>query len=160
KGRDAFVRLVSDPSPDVRLQVAIAATKLGPALGVEPTRILLDVLAHSPDDKLIPHIVWQNLHPLLEDKSDNFLKALAKVDLEKAPAVVALMPRIIDRLLGAKTPNSAAVVGMLDTLSKSGNTRATGLVIASIAKRIQNGELKGDSLKRMQADLMPILHKN
>jgi putative membrane-bound dehydrogenase-like protein len=158
--RAEFVAHSRNSSPDVRLQVAIAATKLR-ALGVDPIPVLLNVLAHSPGDKLIPHVVWQNLHPLLEDHSDDFLKALAKIDLEKAPAVVEMMPRIIDRLLGAKTPNSAAIVGLLDGLSKpGGNPKATGLVIASLAKRIQNGELAGTSLKRMQTDLMPILDKN
>src|SRR6202012_2871606 len=105
----------------------------------ECCQVLLRVLENSPGDHLIPHVVWQNLHPLLEDQSDDFLKALAKIDLEKAPAVVEMMPRIIDRLLGAKTPNSAAIVGLLDGLSKpGGNPKACGLVIASIAKRIQN----------------------
>ncbi|HEX3314464.1 MAG TPA: PVC-type heme-binding CxxCH protein [Gemmataceae bacterium] len=151
-------RLAHDISPDVRLQVAIGAGKFEDANAAE---VLLDVLAHSPGDKLIPHVVWQNLHPLLEDHSDDFLKALAKIDLEKAPAVVEMMPRIIDRLLGAKTPNAAAVVTLIGDLSKpGGNQAACGMVVASIAKRIQNGELKGESLKRMEADLMPILRKN
>jgi putative heme-binding domain-containing protein len=150
--------LADDRSRDVLLQVAIVAPKFKKA---EPISTLLKVLVNCGDDKLIPHIVWQNLHPILENKSDDFLAAVAKVDLEKAPAVVAMMPRIIDRLLGAKTPNPAAVVAIIDTLSKdAGNAKACGLVVASIANRIQNGELAGTSLKRFQADLMPILHKN
>src|SRR5204862_1817428 len=60
--------LAKDKSPDVLLQVAIAARKI---TGLDAMPILLDVLAHCGDDKLIPHIVWQNLHPLLEkDRSE------------------------------------------------------------------------------------------
>src|SRR5262249_12244741 len=50
--------MAKDPSPDVKLQVAIAARKVN---GIDSIPILLDVLAHSGNDKLIPHIVWQNL---------------------------------------------------------------------------------------------------
>ena len=46
----------------MRLQVAIAARKIE---GLEPLPLLVEVLANAGDDKLIPHIVWQNLHPLL-----------------------------------------------------------------------------------------------
>ncbi len=56
--------LAADPAPDVRLQVAIAARKLE---GVDPVPTLFEILATAGDDKLIPHIVWQNLHPLVED---------------------------------------------------------------------------------------------
>src|SRR5207253_8513481 len=53
--RDRLLALTTDPSPDVRLQVAIAARKLA---GVEPLPLLLQVLSVSGDDKLIPPIVW------------------------------------------------------------------------------------------------------
>src|SRR6185437_4480026 len=55
--------LAHDPSADVLLQVAIAARKIE---GVDPIPTLLEVLSVCGDDKLIPVIVWQNLHPLLE----------------------------------------------------------------------------------------------
>ncbi len=41
-------------------------------MGVEAMPLLLRVLAHCGDDKLIPAIVWQNLHPLLEDQATGF----------------------------------------------------------------------------------------
>ena len=54
------------------------------------------------DDQLIPHIVWQNLHPLLEDHADEFLGILEKTDLGKSPQLAALMPRMVERILGRK----------------------------------------------------------
>src|SRR5262249_12649779 len=64
--RDKVVSLAADAEPDVRLQVAIAARKIE---GIEPVSLLTQVLSKSGEDKLIPHIVWQNLHPLLEESA-------------------------------------------------------------------------------------------
>src|SRR5262249_46802864 len=66
--------LCKDRSPEVQLQVAIAARKID---GVTPMPLLLDVLASCGEDKLIPAIVWQNLHPLLEDQADSLLQLAA-----------------------------------------------------------------------------------
>ena len=64
-----------DPSPDVRLQVAIAARKLE---GVDPLAVLLDVQSPAVAIRLIPQIVWQNLHPLLEDRQVEIRPAVAR----------------------------------------------------------------------------------
>jgi glucose/arabinose dehydrogenase len=97
--RATIVALARDPAPDVKLQVAVAARKLD---GVQPLPVLIDVLAHSGDDKLIPHIVWQNLHPLLESQSEEFLAELKKHDLSKSPGLKAILPRATERIAAAK----------------------------------------------------------
>ncbi len=97
--RAKIVSLSRDEKPDVKLQVAIAARKLE---GVQPLPLLIDVLAHSGDDKLIPHIVWQNLHPLLEGQSSEFLAEIKKHDLSKSPNLKAILPRATERMLAAK----------------------------------------------------------
>jgi glucose/arabinose dehydrogenase len=91
--------LAADESPDVRLQVAIAARKID---GVDPIPLLVKVLAHNGNDKLIPHIVWQNLHPVLETESARFLAEVKKYDLKTAPALAAIMPRVTERILAKK----------------------------------------------------------
>ena len=91
--------LAAADSPDVKLQIAIAARKID---GVDPLPLLVKVAAHCGEDKLIPHIVWQNLHPLLEKRSDDFLKEVKKYDLQKSPGLKALMPRVTERILAAK----------------------------------------------------------
>ena len=93
--------LAKDPSPDVKLQVAIAARKVK---GLEPLPLLVSVLANAGDDKLIPHIVWQNLHPLLETRSDDFLAEVKKYDLKETPNLAKIMPRVTERILAAKKP--------------------------------------------------------
>src|SRR5262249_39556858 len=54
-----LIALTHDKSPDVKLQWAVAARKVET---VNALTTLLDVLREAGDDKLIPHIVWQNLH--------------------------------------------------------------------------------------------------
>jgi putative membrane-bound dehydrogenase-like protein len=91
--------LAKDPSPDVRLQVAIAARKVK---GLEALPLLVSVLSNAGDDKLIPHIVWQNLHPLLATQSDAFLAEVKKYDLKATPSLAKIMPRAVERILAAK----------------------------------------------------------
>jgi putative membrane-bound dehydrogenase-like protein len=155
--------LANDSSPDVRLQVAIAARNLP---GVDPLPLLLDVLNNCGNDKLIPHIVWQNLHPLLEERSDDFLKQVAKLDLEKSANVLNLMPRIVDRVLAVKKQDPQALVSLVTVLSGSPKSHASAAnVLALLNTKVQTGELAGDKLKALEGRLLPVVkelqfHKN
>jgi len=97
--RTHVVELADDPSPDVKLQVAIAANKIE---GIDPLPTLTKVLATCGDDRLIPHIVWQNLHPLLGDRSADFLTEVKKYDLKKTPSLSGIMPRVTERIVSKK----------------------------------------------------------
>jgi hypothetical protein len=99
---EKVVSLANDESPDVRLQVAIAARKLIGVDEEQAIKIYVQVLAGAGDDKLIPHIVWQNLHPLLETHSSGFLAAVKQHDLKAAPALAKIMPRVTERILAAR----------------------------------------------------------
>ena len=88
-----------DASPDVQLQVAIAARKIE---GVDAIPLLVDVLVRCGDDRLIPHIVWQNLHPLLEDHSEEFLALAKNYDLKETPNLAGIMPRVTERIIARK----------------------------------------------------------
>src|SRR5262249_25081730 len=87
--REKMAALARDPAPDVQLQVAIAARKVQ---SLDALPVLVDVLAHCGQDKLIPYIVWPNLHPLLEDQSARFVQLAQRIDLNAAPALVSLLP--------------------------------------------------------------------
>lgn len=91
--------LADDPSPEVRLQVAIVARKV---LGLEPLPLLVKILAGAGDDKMIPHVVWQNLHPLLETQGPEFLKEVKKYDIKASPALSKVMPKATERMLAKK----------------------------------------------------------
>lgn len=100
--RTAVIALARDSAQDVQLQVAIAARKID---GADPLAVLVDVLAHCGHDKLIPSIVWPNLHPLLENDSARFAQLVNAVDLRAAPGLAELLPRAVDRILGASEPD-------------------------------------------------------
>ena len=91
--------LAKDPSRDVQLQVAIAAKKLQK---IDPLAIWLDVLANCGDDPLIPHIVWQNLHPRLPADSERLLSMVEKIDIDTAPGLAAMLPRMAEKLQDTK----------------------------------------------------------
>jgi putative heme-binding domain-containing protein len=132
-----ILAMSQDSSPDVRLQAAIAAKKYGS----EPIPVLLDALAHSGNDKLIPHIVWQNLHPLLEEKGEDFFRLAAKHDFKKAPGLTAVIPRAFDRVLAGKKFSADTLTGILESLSKSPVDDVYVQCLATLTQRIQTGEL-------------------
>ncbi len=68
--REKVAELARDPSPDVQLQVAIASRKIK---GFDALPVLSEVLSHCGQDKIIPSIAWNNLHPLLEIDSGPFV---------------------------------------------------------------------------------------
>jgi hypothetical protein len=92
-------KLGQEGAPDVKLQVAIASRKID---GLDPLPVLVEILAGAGDDKLIPHIVWQNLHPLLATQSDAFLAEVKKYDLKATPSLAKIMPRAVERIAAAK----------------------------------------------------------
>jgi len=97
--RAKLLTLTKDEAPEVQLQVAVACMKLD---GVDPLPVLVDLLAYSGDDPLIPHVVWQNLHPLLQDRSAEFLTLVKKHDLTSAPNLKKILPRATQRILAAR----------------------------------------------------------
>ena len=64
--------LTSDPSPDVRLQVAVAAGRLAKP---DPLPLLLAMLANEANakDPLIPHILYNNLKPFAPARGRDIL---------------------------------------------------------------------------------------
>ncbi|MBL8797110.1 MAG: dehydrogenase, partial [Planctomycetia bacterium] len=154
--RDKVVSLATDPSPDVQLQVAIAARKLD---GVEPAPLLAKVLTACGDDKVIPSIVWQNLHPLLEERGEHFLKLVEQADPKTAANLTGLMPRVIERVLAAKQADPAVVVALFALLAdgKHANPKAAQQCLATLAGKVQSGELQGATLTGLRDKLQPVV---
>ncbi len=155
--RDRVVGVTNDPSPDVLLQVAIAARKVQ---GIDPLPVLLEVLTNCGSDKLIPQIVWQNLHPLLETRSRAFLELIAKTDLEKAPNVAAMMPRVVDRVLSVRKLEPTVLTGLIGVLSDAkGDRNACAQCLAMLSTKVQTGELAGEQLDTLRSQLQTSLKK-
>jgi putative membrane-bound dehydrogenase-like protein len=151
-----LVSLAKDPSPDVQLQVAIAARKLK---GVDPLPILFDVLTHCGDDKLIPHIVWQNLHPLLEKDGERFLTLAAKADLAKSPGLAKVLPRAVDRILGNPTGDPTAVVAFINKLPTNdlGKMDVGQACMNALIAKVQSGEVTGKQLAVFKDKVKPLI---
>src|SRR5262245_24128919 len=105
--------LARDPSLDVQLQVAIASRKIK---GLDALPVLSEVLAHCGQDKVIPSIAWNNLHPLL-DEGGRFV-SLVKSKQTFSPALATLSSRIVERILAAQKPNAAAVASLISFITE------------------------------------------
>ena len=155
--RDQVLARVQDKSPSVRLQLAIASRKLA---GVDPIPILVEILAHCGDDPLIPHVVWQNLHPLLETRADAFVESAARFDLKTAPALASLMPRVLDRLLDRPSPEAAPLPSWIASLLEGPRADAATAraCLDALAAEMQAGELPGPRRLALKDALTPILN--
>jgi len=158
--REAIAKLAKDESPIVRREVAIASSKIA---GPRAVDVLTDVLAHSGDDKLLPHIVWNNLKPRLKQRHHAvaFLKRLLSVDFSKNAGAAKMMPYVAELLVDRKEFDAELVSRLLDNLRNQSNPHAAtavNRVIALIAGRVQNGEIAGEELDALQASLQPFFH--
>ena len=144
--------LATDASADVQLQVAITA---GKEIGT-----LLHVLENCGEDKLIPQIVWQNLHPLLETRSAEFVEQLRKNNRLKSKGVMAILPRVIDRVLASKEASTETLATLISAVLNG--QPSTSLVPAkasllTLSQRIQSRELQGEKLEVIRKLLEPQL---
>ncbi len=156
--RAKIIGLAKDEAPTVRLQTAVAARKID---GIDAIPTLLEVLNNSGDDKLIPHIVWQNLHPLLEDHADEFVRILEKTDLGKSPALAALMPRVVERILGRKQFDAGMIAALFGVVldAKNVDPGVQRQCLDVLSAKVQTGEIGGDKADKLRDALAPALKK-
>jgi putative heme-binding domain-containing protein len=115
--REKITTLARDASPDVQLQVAIASRKIK---NFDALPVLSDVVRRCGHDKVIPSIGWNNLHPLLESEASRFVS----LQKEWSPAVAALSPRIVERMLAAQRPDFSAVAATIRFVAKHDELQA------------------------------------
>ena len=136
-------------SPIQKLQAVIAISKV-PAKSPKIIDGLLWYLANSNGDAVIPRIVWQNLHPRLEDdQADDLVGLLGIRDYLDSKPVTDLMPRVVDRLLG-RQKFDATLIGELFTLLRDDHPQVGREVLAVLATKVQSGELKGEKLEQLK----------
>ena len=152
--RSSLLKLAADPDPAVRLQVAIAAPKFAEA---DPMPALLEVLARAGEDVLTPPIVWQNMQPLLESGAHAFLDASAKYP--DAPTVAALYPRVIERLLARRAVDAGPVAVLMGRLIDGKRDDLAAQALATIAAKVQSGEVGGAKAAGLREALRPVLGK-
>jgi putative membrane-bound dehydrogenase-like protein len=133
--REKVVALARDPSPDVQLQVAIAARKVG---GVDATAVLAEVASACGDDPLIPQIVWQNLCPLIQADPARLASLLGKADERRSPALVSILPRALDLLLAQRRPNANLVGAIFRQVVATGETAPIRQAVDALAERLRD----------------------
>ncbi|PQO40764.1 dehydrogenase [Blastopirellula marina] len=147
----AIGKLAHDESPDVRLQVATLAPQVD-YLPTVPT--LLEVLHHSPEDKLIPHIVWQNLHPQLENETPQYLALMQQTPYVQSEAALSLLPRAAGRILGTPGLSVEHVATLVKLLaSQPGQEEQLAACLERIAAQTQSRELTGERLAQLKSEL-------
>lgn len=161
--------LAKDQSPDVRLQVAIAARK---CFASEPSDsavradvdVLLDVLAASGDDPLLPAIVWQNLHPLLIEHRQASLAALLHRAEQGGRGLAPVLPRLMHLLLAGGDENVDADGGvdvaaqLVVTLVDEPSAReAAAECLEAIRQAARHGDLDAIELQSLRRGLGPRL---
>jgi putative heme-binding domain-containing protein len=159
---DRITRLARDASPDVQLQVAVAAGKLD---GLDRVGVLTEVVSACGADPLIPHVVWQNLHPALADpgRASRFLRLLDARRLAGAPGLVALAPRVVGRVVvkGQATPPPVAT--LVETLQGVGTPEAAGSAVEALGvltAKVQAGEVSPNALDSLQGQFQPGLPRS
>lgn len=140
--------LAEDESPDVQLQVVIAAAKID---AIETIPTLLSVLQQSGKDKLIPPIVWQNLHPLLETDSETFIDWMRSHGQLDHPGVAQVLPRAVDRILATRGLPPEPVAGLVHLLAQQpGSDEQLMVCLRQITERVQSREISGDRLTALR----------
>jgi putative membrane-bound dehydrogenase-like protein len=151
--REKVIALARDEARDVQLQVAIAARKVD---GIAPVPVLLEVLSRSGDDKLIPAIVWQNLHPLLEDEAGAFL---AEVKRRTSTANLGLiMPRVVERIVARRKAEPALLLDLFGLMTAA-DANAARQTLAVLAAKVQTGEISGAQSAALKERFAPLLRK-
>jgi putative membrane-bound dehydrogenase-like protein len=152
--RQKVIGLARDPSADVRLQVTIAARKID---GIDPVPLLIDVLVTAGDDKLIPHIVWNNLQSLMDERGGQIVRQMRQAGLERTASFAEFAPRTFERLLSPSRVDAGALRDLLELTLRSSDTRAAGLCVRMLATRIASRELAGERLDSVRRELSPVL---
>jgi putative membrane-bound dehydrogenase-like protein len=151
---EKVVALAEDHSPDVQVQVAIASPKL---LGIKAFPVLSRVLSVCGDDVLIPRIVWANLNPLLETDAVQFADIVERTDLAAANNLAALIPRVIERILDARTIQPTAIVPLITKLIDSRRVSEAERSLVVLTTKIQTRELPTEEATRLREALLPVL---
>jgi putative membrane-bound dehydrogenase-like protein len=154
--RATLTKLANDPSPEVRLQVAIASNKVE---GLDAPNLLLQVLAVSGDDTLIPKIVWQNLLPHLNKDASRVVSLASKQELSATKGVILLLPRMVERVLAEAKPDANLLSTLVSLLVEGGDDcrDAAEKCFDTLASKMQTGELSKEEGQRVRDSLAVVV---
>jgi putative membrane-bound dehydrogenase-like protein len=140
--------------PQTMLQAAVTTGKLETGAHIN----LLEIASRCGDDPLIPHIVWNNLQPLIEDQGHEIATYLSGMGPTKSPALIELAPRIVDRMLASKQMSADDVALLLEALFQESVPFPTlGRCLGMVSAKIQGQELSPAQCDALRPKFEPIL---
>ncbi len=162
------LELSQSSNPDVLLQVAIAANKLAlrKLERADPVQVLFNVLVASGKDDHLHHVVWQNLHPLLETRSETFLNLAKTRKFAETPGLAAIGPLLAERLLAVKKTDTPPVVGLIELLvaQQPGSSDSLLKCLDSLSAKLETKEIDAATAQvlaaRLEASLKALLADN
>ena len=162
---DSALALATDSDPRVRVEVAIAISKIDPER-VTPT--LLAILDSSGDDAILPKVVWQNWYPRLTKDQSQVLAAFERTNLRPDALLLSLAPRIANVWMSSIKPSletdadkesMKSVLRLAKTVASTSPDQASQTLTTVITKA-QNNELRGDVFTKIVSDWAQIAAKN
>jgi putative membrane-bound dehydrogenase-like protein len=146
---DRLPAMAADASPEVRLQVAVAAAKRLPPGRAVP--VLMAVLARSADDPLIPHVVWENLKRAAGPAELARLEEHARAaGAEAAPAVAAIWPRVLALAIDEPRVDAPALARLFTFGLGLPGDAAPREVVAALADGLRDEGVTGDRLAALR----------
>lgn len=130
--------LVGDPSPDVRLQVAIT---LGKSQDPKALESLLTLLTNSGNDPLIPGIVWQNAKRTLEKSKADRSTTLANLggSGSPSPGKDGFFTRMVNLSLNDPALDSKTVTELFEASARKSLGQTSRLtLLRALASRIES----------------------
>jgi putative heme-binding domain-containing protein len=121
--------------------------------------ILAEVLAGAGEDRLLPHIVWNNARPLLDEQAPRFLAELRRTGADRAAGLRGMLPHLIDCILAHPESEIGPIITLFEMISRgeSANTEAARLCLAALARQIQTGQIDDQQLEALREGLSPLL---
>lgn len=153
-----ITKLANDPSPDVRLQVAIASNKV---TGLDAQELLMQVAAASGEDVLIPKVVWQNLLPHLASDAGKAVAIASRDDKRQTKGVIALLPRMVDRVLAEARPDADLLGRLVSLLVEGGDScrESAERCFDILASKMQTGEISKEEGQRVRDSLASVIER-
>ncbi|QDV35449.1 PVC-type heme-binding CxxCH protein [Tautonia plasticadhaerens] len=150
--REWVASLATSPSPDVKLQVAIAAPKIE---GLDPVPILGTIAASCGDDELIPRVVWRNMLPLLEERGEGLIASLSAGSL--SPAGRELLPRALEWFASQEEVQPQVFLAVTGALIGSGDPEAMTDAFRVLSDLLRRRDLDPEASGSLRAGLRDLL---
>ena len=113
-------------SPRNHVQVVIAASKLLRAIRqqdrtdknhTDVLRICINALTQTENDPILTRIEWQNLQPHLDSQAERFVNLVELPSTKRSTAIMEVLLRTVDRLLGKTKFDPTSVARLVDILA-------------------------------------------